>query len=785
MADEIVISYSADIKKLQTELHKAEKSQLDLAKGAVSTGNTISKQSDKAAKGVQNITKSTQGLSNAFNTLSSNLPFAGAIQQVQGFGQALTQTTGSIGKVNSAMQGLKIAFASLGIGAIVIAFGSLIAYFKNTEAGGDRLAKIMRVVGAVFGDVLKVVTGIGEALFDAGEAVVNYVGSADKAVRVTDDYKKSTMELAAEIADLEDQISALSITVDINNAVLQTGIEKNLRALRNRNITLNQSLKLIDENGKKEKEQLTNSNSLLDKKLAVERKQFILAVKSNDLLNESDLNALKEKLANSNTLFGVKEMYYQSEIDAHNAALAQLKEQTALFDKFVSHQIDTETLLNNVRGLYTEEDAKRVAGIIIAKQDAIRNEGNALEKLQNNKDAAYAKEQARLEALKKANNNLSEEQKIRLDEEKKIREDAIRERVKSELRWAALQKEAGVKELDVTTKTEIGKTEATKEEKAKRHKVRVDEMQKYKTDVLDPMSMAYKEDQERQTQKLEEEEEKRRQIRKQVLMESIDMAGTLANGIADIRHAKDTQEIEEERVTNETKANNEIQDLQRRNEEGIISDAQFAAKKAQIDEKLRKKEAQLKKRQFEADQKAALIKIAIDTAVSVAKTAATAGYPAAIPLIVLALAQGAIQAALVKSQPVPKFKDGVIDLQGKGTGTSDSISAKLSKGESVMTAKETKQHKPLFKAIREGSYDDYINRNHILPHVKKLEKEQREAMAKREGFAKSLMESIALNSVDTSHLERLTKKNKSVRIENASEIVDGLKQAMKPKSRGL
>lgn len=58
----------------------------------------------------------------------------------------------------------------------------------------------------------------------------------------------------------------------------------------------------------------------------------------------------------------------------------------------------------------------------------------------------------------------------------------------------------------------------------------------------------------------------------------------------------------------------------------------------------------------------------------------------------------------------PAFKDGVIDLQGAGTGTSDSIHARLSKGESVMTAKETQEHKPLLKAIRNNELENYLNR---------------------------------------------------------------------------
>lgn len=90
-----------------------------------------------------------------------------------------------------------------------------------------------------------------------------------------------------------------------------------------------------------------------------------------------------------------------------------------------------------------------------------------------------------------------------------------------------------------------------------------------------------------------------------------------------------------------------------------------------------------------------------------------------LPLVALNTAAGALQVATVLATAIPqakqitqpkKLKDGVIDLSGKGTATSDSIPAMLSKGESVMTAKETQEHKPVLKAIREGNFDEYLNR---------------------------------------------------------------------------
>jgi hypothetical protein len=71
--------------------------------------------------------------------------------------------------------------------------------------------------------------------------------------------------------------------------------------------------------------------------------------------------------------------------------------------------------------------------------------------------------------------------------------------------------------------------------------------------------------------------------------------------------------------------------------------------------------------------------------------------PPPIPQILAAsnLALGLAQVAKINSTPPPKFADGVIGLDGPGNGTSDSINAKLSRGESVMTAKATTAFAPV------------------------------------------------------------------------------------------
>lgn len=65
---------------------------------------------------------------------------------------------------------------------------------------------------------------------------------------------------------------------------------------------------------------------------------------------------------------------------------------------------------------------------------------------------------------------------------------------------------------------------------------------------------------------------------------------------------------------------------------------------------------------------------------------------------------------------VGAFKDGVENLEGEGTETSDSNLALLSKGESVVTAKGTKENPGLATAMNTGRVEEYF-RNIYLPKV--------------------------------------------------------------------
>lgn len=84
---------------------------------------------------------------------------------------------------------------------------------------------------------------------------------------------------------------------------------------------------------------------------------------------------------------------------------------------------------------------------------------------------------------------------------------------------------------------------------------------------------------------------------------------------------------------------------------------------------------------------------------ALATSLATAGANSAGAILGISATKSALAAA-----STPGFADGVVDLNGPGTGTSDSILARLSAGESVVTADATRQFAPTLRAMNDGTY---------------------------------------------------------------------------------
>lgn len=164
---------------------------------------------------------------------------------------------------------------------------------------------------------------------------------------------------------------------------------------------------------------------------------------------------------------------------------------------------------------------------------------------------------------------------------------------------------------------------------------------------------------------------------------AVDTAIELARSFIDLQSA----ELERQFQVNEVLRANELAAV------AGNKDAEDA-----INRKFNAKQDALREQQKQKEKAQAVISILINSATAALKGISLFGPPPS-PLGIAALAAVGIITAL-QLGAVAKLKDGVIDLQGPGTSTSDSIPTMLSKHESVMTAQETNDFLPTLTAIR-------------------------------------------------------------------------------------
>lgn len=118
-----------------------------------------------------------------------------------------------------------------------------------------------------------------------------------------------------------------------------------------------------------------------------------------------------------------------------------------------------------------------------------------------------------------------------------------------------------------------------------------------------------------------------------------------------------------------------------------------------LNESLRQREIAARRQQT---INAALIVSESLVAVASAAAQSKAGAIVIVPAVIAAIAAGFAAVTTLSQDSTPSFADGVIGFRGKGTGTSDSNIARISNGESVITAEGTSKNRALLEAINKG-----------------------------------------------------------------------------------
>lgn len=194
---------------------------------------------------------------------------------------------------------------------------------------------------------------------------------------------------------------------------------------------------------------------------------------------------------------------------------------------------------------------------------------------------------------------------------------------------------------------------------------------------------------EKEKKRLEDLAEFERDIRAGVVDASVE----LGNVFFDYR----SNQIEREYDLLQTKKDQELSIIGENAEGRELIEQKYAAK----EEELRREQVKNERRRAIVNRGIALAEIAYNTGIAVTKSVALSPLTFGQPWATFAKILGLLQAGTVVAKPLPQYKDGVFDLDGPGTETSDSIHAKLSKSESVVPAKKSREFGWLLKPMIE------------------------------------------------------------------------------------
>ena len=178
MAFNLRAVFSADTKDVKRGSKEAQAAIKQFENTTESAIDNVAGLFGTSMKEIQSLVNTTKG---GFMTLARGITGAG------------TATTGFA----KAMQILKAALISSGIGAIVVALGSLVAYFTKTQRGADGLAKAMAVLKQVF-------LTVTDYAIQMGEKIVNAVLHPAQAIKNL--FKKETWQNAFKVGEAVDNI---------------------------------------------------------------------------------------------------------------------------------------------------------------------------------------------------------------------------------------------------------------------------------------------------------------------------------------------------------------------------------------------------------------------------------------------------------------------------------------------------------------------------------------------------------------------------------------------------
>ena len=626
-----------------------------------------------------------------------------------------TTTTGWI----KVLKLLKVALLGTGIGVLIVALGSLVSWFTKTQKGVEAANKIMGALGATVNVLTDRAGKLGSALVNLFTGNFKQAGNDAKSIfaGIGDEIVNETKQ-AWKLAEVLNEIDKREVMLSMSRASNRAEIEKLKKAADDQTLSTQERIKAAEKAAAMEKEDLKTQTDLAKARIANMLGYTKVTKEALKTIEDMQKGAITADEAIGK--IGMSE----STIDDLRKLSEEVNRLSELEESSYTRQTEQQNTLNSIR----QEGADKAKEAKQTELEAVRAAEDAMLALVKDK-----REQARKEIELNYSRQI-EDLQISLKQEENLTakaREAINAKIKAleqqkSMELSKLSDEELKKELENRLKMISLQLESVKEGSEQEYQLKIQQLQaQYEAELssaeqTEKMKLAIKTKYNTQMDELiaahEQDIINKQQEAMRIRFET------------EIAQAYDNEE-EILRIRMEQKKA-ELDSLQQMEGESIeaFNLRKLEAQNAYLESKkeLSDKEIEIEQAKYEAMEQVtnglvalteqigesdrgfamaskmlALAEIAINSGKAIAKMVSAESGKGILGIATMASGISTILSNIanaVKIVKSAKFAEGGL-VTGPGTGTSDSIPAQLSNGESVITAKATSMFAPILSSF--------------------------------------------------------------------------------------
>ena len=407
----------------------------------VNTGKAVANTqalNNEISKTNKEVTQTKENLSGV--TSVADGATGGAISKFQGL-------TGVIGNVSKGFTTLKGAIIASGIGALVVIIASVISAFKASEEGQNKFAKLMGVIGSVVGNVMDVIS-------DLGEIIIGVLSGDSKAIKSATDFGKKIFDVVGlPVKNIITVVETLAKTLgklfsgDISGAFdqLKSGVNEISGNFKSAANSINSGTAALKNFGQEALKEAKIAQQIADQRAKADKTERNLIVQRAE--GDRKIAELREKAVQRDTYTAAQRVKMLKEAQAIEAnltnqeiAAAKLRADAKTKENALSKSTKEDLLEEeNLKAKVIQLETQRLQGNrrLVSQIQTLQAEENSIRK------AAY------------------EERKKVLEEEQKKKEEAVKKEIEDEKKRAEaidnLRKSYAQKIEDLEDTTELQK----------------------------------------------------------------------------------------------------------------------------------------------------------------------------------------------------------------------------------------------------------------------------------------------------------------------------------------